>query len=137
MLGTIRSLTMEGLRFLQQRAREIATQVAAANRCDAVVAFPGNDYPPTVNDAGCWNDARALGAAMLGDEAISELTPVMGGEDFAYYGPHARACFVALGTRNEGLGATFSVHHPRFVVDENALPIGAALHAGYALRFVG
>lgn len=137
MTGTIRSLTMDGLRFLQQRVREIATQVAAANRCDAVVTFPGNDYPPTVNDASCWNEARSLGAAMLGEEALVELAPVMGGEDFAYYGAHARACFVALGTRNERLGATFSVHHPRFMVDEDALPIGSALHAAYALRFVG
>jgi IAA-amino acid hydrolase len=137
MLGTIRSLTIEGLRFLQQRAREIATQVASANRCEAVVTFPGNDYPATVNDAGCWNDVRSLGAEMLGEAAVLELAPVMGGEDFAFYGTHARACFVALGIRNEDLGATFSVHHPRFVVDENALPIGSALHAAYALRFVG
>jgi metal-dependent amidase/aminoacylase/carboxypeptidase family protein len=42
-----------------------------------------------------------------------------------------------LGTRNENLGATFSVHHPQFLVDERALPIGSALHATYALRFVG
>jgi IAA-amino acid hydrolase len=136
MMGTIRSLTLEGLQFLQQRVREIATQVAAANRCEAVVSFPGNDYPPTVNDAGCWDDVRSLGVAMLGDSAVVELAPVMGGEDFAYYGAHARACFVALGTRNESIGATFSVHHPRFMVDEDALPIGSALHAAYALRFV-
>lgn len=137
MIGTIRSLTMKGLEFLQQRTREIATQVAAANRCTAAVTFPGNDYPPTVNDAGCWHDARSLGAAMLGEQAVHELAPVMGGEDFAYYGAHARACFVALGVRNERIGATYSVHHPRFVVDEDVLPIGAALHAAYALRFVG
>lgn len=137
MIGTIRSLSMEGLRFLQQRAREIATHVASANRCEAVVTFPGNDYPPTVNDAGCWRDVQSLGAAMLGEAAVLELAPVMGGEDFAFYETHARACFVALGIRNESLGATFSVHHPRFIVDENALPIGSALHAAYALRFVG
>jgi len=26
------------------------------------------------------------------------------------------------------------LHHPRFVADEDALPIGAALHASFALR---
>ena len=105
--------------------------------CEPPLTFPGNDYPPTVNDAGCWSDARSLGAALLGDSAVLELTPVMGGEDFAYYGAHARACFVALGVRNESIGATYSVHHPRFMVDEDALPIGSALHAGYALRILG
>ncbi len=137
MTGTIRSLTMDGLRFLQQRIREVTAHVAAANRCEAEVSFPGNDYPPTINDAECWDEAKSLGAAMLGEAAVSELAPVMGSEDFAYYGARTRACFVVLGTRNERIGATFTVHHPKFMVDEDALPIGSALHAAYALRFLG
>src|SRR6185436_17633340 len=50
MTGTIRSLTLSGMRLLQDRIREMSTHVAAANRCEATVEFPGNDYPPTVND---------------------------------------------------------------------------------------
>lgn len=133
--GTVRSLTMDGLHFLQQRIREISAQVAAANRCTASVSFPGNDYPPMVNDAGCWDDAKAVATTMLGGDNVFELAPVMGGEDFAFYGDHTRACFVALGTRNENIGATYTVHHPKFMLDEDALPIGTALHVDYARRF--
>ena len=136
MIGTVRSLTTDGLHYLQQRVREIATHIAAANRCEAEVSFPGNDYPPTVNDADSWKEAKSLGAALLGEESVMELSPVMGGEDFAFYGPYARACFVALGIRNEAIGSTYSVHHPRFMMDEDALPIGSALHVAYALRFL-
>jgi IAA-amino acid hydrolase len=134
--GTVRSLTTEGLHYLQQRVREIATQVAAANRCEAEVTFPGNDYPPTVNDAESWNEIKSLGGALLGDESVVELAPVMGGEDFAFYGPHARACFVALGIRNETFGSTYAVHHPKFMMDEDALPTGVALHVAYAMRYL-
>lgn len=134
MTGTIRSLTLDGLHFLQDRIKTIATHVAAANRCEAKVEFPGNDYPATVNDADCWRDVQWMASKMLGAAAVLELSPVMGGEDFAYYGAHAKACFVGLGIRNELKGTTFTVHHPKFLVDEDALPIGSALHVGYALR---
>ncbi len=131
--GTVRSLTNEGLQYLQKRVREIATHVAAANRCEAEVVFPGNAYPPTINDAQAWNEAKSLGAAMLGEESVLDHPPVMGGEDFAFYGPYARSCFALLGIRNESVGSTYALHNPKFMMDEDALPIGAALHVGYAL----
>jgi IAA-amino acid hydrolase len=134
MVGTVRSLTTDGLHYLQQRVREITTHVAAANRCEAEVSFPGNDYPPTINDAECWQDAKSIGASMLGEESVMDHLPVMGGEDFAFYGPHARSCFILLGIRNESVGSTFALHHPKFMMDEDALPIGAALHTAYALK---
>ncbi len=132
--GTIRALTLEGLHLLQERVREIASHVAAANRCTAEVDFPGHDYPATTNDAHCWQLAGEIAGEMLGREAVLETPPVMGGEDFAYYLQRVPGVFVGLGIRNEDVGATYSVHHPRFKVDEDALPTGAALHVAFALR---
>lgn len=132
--GTIRSLTMEGMQYLQQRIREIAGHVAAAHRCEAEVAYPGNDYPPTVNDAHCWDLSQQIGREMLGADNVTELPPIMGGEDFAYYTERIAGCFVGLGIANFDEGSIYSVHHPKFKVDERALPIGAALHASFALR---
>ena len=134
MTGTLRSLTMSGLQQIQGRVTEIAEKIAEANRCTAEVRFPGHDYPPTVNDTGCWTSTVALARELLGDMAVRELAPVMGGEDFAYFAERVPGCFVALGTRNEEQDATFSVHHPKFKADEDALPLGAALHVGFALQ---
>ena len=115
--GTLRSLTLPGLAQLQHRVREIATHVAAAIRCEATVEVPGNDYPPTLNDAHCWGWSRDLSNQIsLGEGAAEELSPVMGGEDFAYYLQHMPGCFVGLGCRNERLAATYNVHHPKFKV---------------------
>jgi IAA-amino acid hydrolase len=132
--GTLRALTLEDLRRLQNRVREIASHVAEANRCTAEVDFPGHDYPPTTNDAHCWELVKEIGAELLGSEAVLETPPVMGGEDFAYYLQRVPGVFVGLGTHNDRLGATYSVHHPRFMVDEGVLPTGAALHVAFALR---
>jgi IAA-amino acid hydrolase len=134
MIGTLRSLTGTGLEFLKQRVREIATHVAMANRCAADVEFPGCDYPATVNDAECWELAKEIGRKLLGASDVHELAPVMGGEDFAYYAERVPGCFIGLGVRNESEDAVYSVHHPKFKVDEDALPIGMALHVAFALR---
>jgi len=134
MIGTIRSLTSRGLQRLQERVREVAAQIASAHRCQAVVTFPGHDYPATVNDETCWSLARTIAGELVGRQSVVEVTPVMGGEDFSYFLERVPGCFVVLGIRNEAKGAVQGVHHPQFVVDEDALPIGTALHASFALR---
>ncbi len=135
--GTLRSLTAEGYLFLQQRVRDIAHHVAVANRCEAHVEFPGPDYPPTVNDEGLWARTREIAAEIVGGDAVREIPPILAGEDFAFYGAHVPTCFVGIGVRNEEKGCVFGVHHPQFDADEDALPIGAALHAAFALDYLG
>ena len=131
--GTIRSLSLAGLQQIQQRVREVAAQIAQAHRCEAVVEFPGNDYPPTVNDEHCWNVAKDLAGRLVGGEHVVELAPVMGGEDFAYFAEKVPGCFVALGMRNPEIDAVYGVHHPKFKADESVLPLGTAMHVAFAL----
>ena len=134
MLGTLRSLTMDGLKKLQNRVKEIAVNIAEAHGCEAIVKYPGNDYPPTVNDGEMWDFAKKVGSDMLGKENVSDLEAVMGGEDFAYYTEKVKGCFVVLGMQNEKIDAVYSVHHPMFKADEDALHIGTALHTMFALK---
>jgi IAA-amino acid hydrolase len=134
MKGTIRALSMDMLMQLQKRVREIAHNIAEAHRCEVEIAFPGNDYPPTVNDAECWSVAKELAAELTSAQQVAELPAVMGGEDFAYYTEEVPGCFVAIGVRNEEQGATFGLHHPQFKADEDALPLGAALHVSFAMK---
>ena len=133
-LGTLRSLTMDGLKKLQKRVKEIAKNIAKAHGCEAIVKYPGNDYPPTVNDGEMWDFAKKVGSDMLGEENVRDLDAVMGGEDFAYYTEKVKGCFVVLGMQNEDIDAIYSVHHPMFKADENALHIGTALHTIFALK---
>lgn len=41
-----------------------------------------------------------------------------------------------LGIYNETAGSVHSLHSPRFMMDESQLPLGAALHAQFALEFM-
>ena len=132
--GTLRSLTMDGLKELQKRVKEIAEGIAQTHDCEAIVEYVGNDYPPTVNDSEMWKFAKNVGIELLGDDNVSDLDAVMGGEDFAYYTEKVKGCFVVLGMNNPDIDATYSVHHPMFKADEDALHIGTALHTIFALK---
>jgi len=132
--GTIRSLTLEGLMNLQTRVKEISELVAKANRCEAEVTFPGHDYPPTVNSSVCWELGKTAGKDILGENKVIEMPPIMGGEDFAYYTQKVPGCFAFLGVSNPEINATYDVHHPMFKVDEEALPLGTAIHVNFALK---
>ena len=132
--GTLRSLTMDGLKQLQKRVKEIAEGIAQTHGCEAIVEYVGNDYPPTVNDSDMWKFAKKIGIELLGDENVSDLDAVMGGEDFAYYTEKVKGCFVVLGMNNPDIDATYSVHHPMFKADEDALHIGTTLHTIFALK---
>ncbi len=132
--GTIRSLTLEGLKHLQSRVKAVAEGIAQANQCEAEVSFPGNDYPPTCNDAPSWEAGKSAMEEVLGAGKVMEMPPVMGGEDFAYYTQRVPGCFAFLGVGNPDIGATYSVHHPMFKVDEDALSYGSAIHVNCALK---
>ena len=132
--GTIRSLTSDGITRLQHRVREVAEGIAMANRCMAAVTYPGNDFPPTVNDGECWELGKISAGEILGEECVSEMGSIMGGEDFSYYTQVIPGCFSFLGVGNPEIGAVYGVHHPKFKVDEDALSLGTAIHVNTAFK---
>ena len=78
---------------------------------------------------------RALHAArQIGftPDQLLTLPAQAGAEDFAYYAQKVPAAFLFLGARNEAKGCAYPHHHPRFNIDEDALPLGAALLAAFA-----
>jgi IAA-amino acid hydrolase len=133
-VGTLRSQTDEGLDTVARRVKEIAEGVATANRCTTDVSFPMY-YPATVNDAKCWDLARHAAEGIVGRQNVHHVDPLMASEDFAFYRKQKSipGCFTFLGVNADGW-EMYPVHHPKVRVDENALPIGAALHVQTALE---
>ena len=134
MTGTFRSLTSEGLARVKNRIAEIASGVAAANRCTASVSSLMPDYPPTINDEAAWAIACRAAEGLVGGGNVRRMDPIMGGEDFAFYQQRIPGCFACIGVSRADWQIRHGVHHPKFVVDETALPIGAALHVAMALE---
>jgi amidohydrolase len=134
MTGTLRSLTLEGLLRLKQRVEDIARGIAAANRCHTAVSYPIQDHPPTTNAAGAWDIASRAAAQVIGPGGVHRMDPIMGAEDFAFYQRRIPGCFTFIGVSRADWQTRHGVHHEKFMVDEAALPIGAALHVATALE---
>ncbi|HIA28561.1 MAG TPA: amidohydrolase [Planctomycetes bacterium] len=128
--GTIRSFVPEVGATACQRLEEIATSVAKGHGCTAEVEFT-EGYPVTFNDPEACAEARRTISAVtpITDEAF----PVLGGEDFAYYGQVIPAAFLFLGNRDASKGIVHYCHHPRFQVDDAAMPIGVRSWVALAL----
>ena len=92
------------------------------------------DYPPTVNDEASWTMARAAAAGLVGAGNVRAMEPILAGEDFAFYQQRIPGCFAILGVGDPAWETCHNVHHPKFRVDEAALPIGTAWHVSVALR---
>ena len=119
---------------MKQRVEEIARGVAAVNRCEAAVFYPIQDHPPTANDQAAWRLASRAAAAVVGPGGVRPMEPVLGAEDFSFYQRRIPGCFSFLGVSDAAWPTRYGVHHEKFMVDEAALPIGAALHVATALE---
>lgn len=109
---------------------------AAVQRCNATVTFNTKDqpmYPPTVNDKELHKLFQRVAGDMVG---VAEYTPVMGAEDFSFYQELIPGYFFILGTKGETPEQPALLHSPYFNFNEDALPIGAALHASLAVRYL-
>ena len=92
-------------------------------------------YPALYNDPTVASWIRDTASQLIGAENVVPRDMIMAGEDFSYMAQASRGAMLNLGTREPG-GPDKFVHHPKFDIDEDALPIGAAILAQTALRFV-
>ncbi|KAJ0799669.1 putative peptidase M20, bacterial exopeptidase dimerization domain, IAA-amino acid hydrolase ILR1 [Helianthus annuus] len=133
--GTLRSLTTEGLQRLQQRVKEVVEGQAAVHRCKASVDMKEDEfplYPATVNDERLTSHVDQVGSMLLGPHGVKAAKKVMAGEDFAFYQEVIPGVMFGIGIRNEAVGSIHSPHSPYFFLDEDVLPVGAALHTSIA-----
>ena len=134
--GTIRTLTKEVRALVKERVREVADLTARSLGGRAEVTFE-EGYTSLINDNAMVDLVKATGEELLGAEnvQVNEL-PSLGVEDFAFFAEHVPGAFYHLGVRNEEMGCTFPVHHPRFDLDERSLAVGAAMQACNAMVFL-
>lgn len=133
MAGTIRTLEEHVRHTVHARVRAVAEGIAEAHGGSVEVAI-SSGYPALVNDAAMVETALAAARRVgFAEGDLLTLPPQGGGEDFAYFAQQVPGAFLFLGAQNEDVGACFPHHHPRFNIDEAALPRGAALLAQIAL----
>lgn len=136
MTGSVRSFDQALREKLARRIEATVVGIARAMGGDATVEYEFG-YPVLVNDAAMTALARAVAVEVVGEERTREREPILASDDMAYFLQKAPGCYFSLGTRNEARGLTFGHHHPRFDIDEAALPIGVQMFVRLVERYLG
>ena len=132
--GTVRSLKGSTRDALEERIAVLASGIAAAHGCTAETHFE-RGYPVTENHPTALDQFRAVASTVLGDAQVATMeNPVMGGEDFSFYGEHVPACFFFLGLIPQGEQSMPSLHNPLFDFNDDALKTGIEVFVHLALH---
>lgn len=86
-------------------------------------------HPAMANDEALYEHVKNVGEVLLGKSNVQLMPVTMGAEDFSFFAEKIPAENFVVGIRNETLKADKHLHSPYFFIDEEALPIGAALNA--------
>ncbi len=136
--GTLRTLSPDNRARLRQALEQLATHIAQAHGMTAeLVITPG--FPVTVCDARAVDLGEKVVREIAGDHAFQRLDhPIMGAEDFSYVLEKVPGAMFFLGVAHEGADwrSCCSIHSTRMMVDESVLPLGTAVLAGCAQRFL-
>jgi len=135
MTATIRSMNQKTREELPQRIERIIAGVTEAMQARYEFRYEFG-YGSVYNDPRMARLVRAAAADIVGEDQVVTVTPTMGAEDFSYFAQQAPGTFFRVGVRNEDKGIVYPGHHPRFDVDEDALPIGTAVMAYTAWRYL-
>ncbi len=119
--GTVRTLDTEWRTRAEERIRTIVEHTALAYGATAEVTWtPG--YPITANHEDqtefALEAARAVAAA---DQVDPNTDPILPAEDFSYMLEERPGAFMFLGN-----GDTAMCHHPAYVFDDEAIPVGSS-----------
>lgn len=133
--GTFRYFEPAIGEMIERKIREVCEDVAKGLGCLAKVEIM-RGYPPTVNDHAMAELAREALIDELGDEAVRESIPVMGGEDFAHFLRNVPGAYFNVGSYIERDGVNYGHHHPKFDIDEESLAIGVRAMSNVALTWL-
>lgn len=121
--GTFRTMNEswrdQALLLIEKQIKSIAESHGATVELDI-----SRGYPYLENDPELTARLRTKTCSVFGEENIADLPIRLTSEDFSYYSHEVPVCFFRLGVRNEALGITYGVHHPKFDIDPKSLITG-------------
>ena len=137
MHGTMRSFNADHRQKLKRRISEVAQGIATAmgGSCEVNML---DGCPPCVNDGKMTEVVHGAAIATVGEQDVDASDDVMtaGSDDMACFLEAVPGCYFIVGAKNEAKGANYPHHHPRFNIDEDALPIGVEVLTRAAMDYL-
>ncbi|MCL6605054.1 MAG: amidohydrolase [Paenibacillus sp.] len=132
--GTVRTFNPDVQRSIPDMILRLVERTAEAYRCKALVQYIPQ-VPVLVNDKRCVQHVEAVIDRMIGRPRRITANPTLAGEDFSLYLEKVPGCFFWLGSGpNTNAQLAYGLHHPKFNLNEDCIPLGASILAGIALE---
>lgn len=136
--GTVRTFSPAVQKQMNQRLERLVCRISEGYRCKASLTYI-EQTPVLVNHDENVTIVEQTVDRLIGNERRIEAAPTMAGEDFSIYLQHVPGCFFWLGSGPQsGADQAYGLHHPRFNLNEDCLPLGASLLSAIAFsRLIG
>ena len=135
MLGTVRTLDPGVREKMPEIMERVVKGITEAHGASYGFEYQFG-YRPVINDEKVTRVVEETVREVLGDETLEVMRPNMGGEDFSALQEKAPGTFFYVGAGNEDKGIIHPHHHPRFTVDEDALPYGVKMFVNATFKLL-
>jgi amidohydrolase len=126
MLGTVRTLDPEVRKKVPELMERVIKGITEAHGASYEFKYQFG-FRPVVNDEEVTRAIVEAVQEVFGEETLELVRPNLGGEDFSALQQAAPGTFFWVGAGNKEKGITYPHHHPRFTIDEDALPYGVKM----------
>ncbi|MCC6611996.1 MAG: amidohydrolase [Anaerolineae bacterium] len=135
LMGTLRFFRREVRDQVVQRMGEMVEHTCLAMGCVGTMQFD-HQTEPVNNDPEIGKNLRERFRRMDGVKVLDMTARTMGAEDVGFFMNEVPGMYFFVGAADQTAEAYYGHHHPRFSIDENALPLGAALLASAVAAYV-
>lgn len=133
MLGTVRTLSRQTAELIEQKLEAMLRGITEAAGGSYLFRF-NKGYPVVHNSLAETEQVQEAMRSLFGEESVEIMeTPVMAGEDFAFYQEHFPGTFFFAGSGSDEAESKYVWHHPKYNVDERMFRYSAPLMAALAL----
>ena len=129
--GTIRAMTFEAAELMHQKTAQLTEAICASFGAKGHYKFI-EGTPPLYNHPEACEFAKELIEATFGADVFTAIDPALGAEDFSYYLKDKVGAFINVGMQSER--SQYPHHHPKFDIDEDAIPVAIELMIQLALN---
>lgn len=142
MTGTIRTFDEDVRELIKKRLKELACGIGGSFRCDVQVEY-SKACPTVFNDPDLFEKILRYTTELAGEGKITDVEKetgetyrMPGSEDFAYVTRKVPAVMLVIDAQLKKDGVLYPQHHPKVIFDENVMPLGAAVYAYSAMRWL-
>jgi amidohydrolase len=133
--GTIRSGSPESRVRLRRRLEEVVNAVATAHGASAEIRFVEGE-PAVINEPEMVRVVSEAARISIARDSVIEAPGWAAADDFGFYSEKLPAVYFRLGVMQPEATETYALHHPKFRIDETAMPLGAATLTQAALIYL-